>query len=327
MKNGSFKSVIVLLLITLFSGKIPAQDFTKVDAVVKRYPNKFSSLDKFAEKVNTDFTRDDEKARAIFTWIALNVEYDIGKYGVNERPVGFSYRTEAEKLAKLKEMDEKLATTTLKNKKAVCHGYSALFKIIANKVGLEAEIIPGTSKSHPSHVGAGPGARDHAWNAVKIGGEWKLLDVTWAAGTATGNPLRFEFRFNDAFFFTHPDTFFLNHFSDDKKWLLTDKTEKDFANLPLYYGNYLSGGYELISPKYGTFKGVRNGVLSFKIKNISPQDTVAYVFSKERIFKMVKPVFNGDVAEFEVEFNNNSIGLLTLYINRKSVLAYRINRG
>src|SRR5690606_707957 len=131
MKKTSFKSIIILLLFTLFSGKMTAQDFTKVDDVVKGYPNKFSSLDKFAEKVNADFTRDDEKAHAIFTWIALNVEYDIGKYGVNERPVGFSYRTEAEKLAKLKEMDEKLAITTLKSKKAVCHGYSALFKVVA----------------------------------------------------------------------------------------------------------------------------------------------------------------------------------------------------
>lgn len=320
-----FKTILISLFILGFS--LHAQDFSHVDSKVRLYPDKFSSLDNFAEKINSDFTRDDEKARAIFTWIALNVEYDIGKYGVNERPVAFSYRTEAEKLEKQKQFKEDLAKRTLKTKKGVCQGYCALFIAIAERTGLEAVIIPGTSKSHIAHIGDGPGAKDHAWNAVKINGEWKLLDPTWGAGTVTGKPLRFEYNFNDSYFFTSPDVFFLNHFPDDKKWLLTNKTENDFAGLPLYFGNYHKGKYELLSPQQGMVTDGRANALKFKIRNIKPQDTVVYAFSRSKQFKLVKPVFKENIAEFDIPLEPGSNGYLMLYINQKSVLAYRINRG
>lgn len=325
MKKPFFRFTVLIVLFLGFS--LHAQDFSHVDSKVGAYPDSFSSLDKFADRINADFTKDDEKARAIFTWVAHHVVYDIGKYGVNERPVGFSYRTEAEKLEKLKELNEDLAKRTLKTQKGVCQGYCALFVAIAERTGLEAVIIPGTSKSNIAHIGDGPGAKDHAWNTVKINGEWKLLDLTWGAGTATGSPLRFEYNFNDSYFFTNPDIFFLNHFPDEKKWLLTNKTENDFAGLPLYFGNYHKGKYELLSPQQGMITDRRANTLLFKIRNIKPQDTVVYAFSKSKQFKLVKPVFNGNIAEFKVPLEAGSNGYLMLYINEKSVLAYRINRG
>ncbi len=321
MKKISKLFYTLLLLVSAVT--IHAQDFAKVDATVKGYPN-FSDTDKFAAKVNADFKRDDEKARAIFTWIATHIKYDLAAYGVNERPVAYSFKTQEEKEAKQKKFKEDMATKTLKSKKGVCQGYATLFLIVAEKAGLQAEIITGTSKSHPAHIGAAPGASDHAWNAVKIGGEWKLLDATWGAGTVTGEKPAFGFRFNDKYFFTDPNVFFLNHFPDDKKWLLTTKTEKEFAELPLYYGNYLMGGYEFITPDGGTFTNTPSGYIPFKIKNLQPGDKVHYAFSKERVFKEVKTVDDGTVADFQVPLDRNSTGVLTIFINQKSVAAYRI---
>ena len=323
MKNVLF--AIVTFLVAGISAY--SQNYEKVDAIVKEYPNSFSGIDKFAERVNKDFTREDEKARAIFTWIATNIKYDLAAYGVNEKPVAYSFKTQEEKAAKQKQFKDELAAKTLKSKKGVCQGYSTLYLQVAEKAGLEAVIITGTAKSHPAHIGKQPGASDHAWNAVKIGGEWKLIDATWGAGTATGNPPKFTFRFNDKYFFSDPNVFFLNHFPDDKKWLLTDKTEKDFADLPLYYGNYLMGGYEFLNPTLGTFTNTKSNVVPFKIKNLKPTDKVAYVFSKNNTFKVIEPVVKGDVGEFEVILDNNSNGTLTIYINEKSVASYRINRA
>ena len=326
MKNlpKLFNTLLLLLLAFGFSAK--AQDFAKVDAVVKAYPKSFATPDKLAEQISKDFSRDDEKARAIFTWIASHVKYDLAAYGVNERPVAYSYRTQAEKEAKQKKFKEDLAQKTLKSKKGVCQGYATLFMIVAEKVGLEAEFIPGTSKSHPMHIGKGPGASDHAWNAVKIGGEWKLVDVTWGAGTVTGAKPEFVFKFNDKYFFADPDDFFLNHFPDDKKWLLTKKTENDFANLPLYYGNYLMGGYEFIAPNGGTFEA-KPGIITFKVKNIGPGDKVHYAFTKDKMFKEAKPILKDNVAEFGIPLDTRSAGTLTIYINQKSVASYRIERA
>lgn len=327
MRNIPSKIITVFLLFAGFSLTAFAQDYSKVDAKVKTYPNSFSSVDKFAETVNKDFNRDDEKARAIFTWIAHNIKYDLKAYGVNQRPVAYSYKTEAEKLAKQKKFKEDLALKTLKSKKGVCQGYSTLYAETAEKAGLEAVIITGSSKSHPAHIGKRPGNSDHAWNAVKIGGEWRLIDVTWGAGTAVGDNPKFVFKFNDKYFFGSPDLFFLNHFPDDKKWLLTNKTEQEFADLPLYYGNYHMEGYQFVSPALGTFTNSKSTVVPFRIKNVKPTDTVVYVFSRTNAFKEVKPVINNGVAEFDVTLTTNSNGLLTIYINGKSIATYRIERG
>lgn len=316
----------ILYTLLLFIGlSAYAQDFTKVDATVKAYP-KFNDIDKLAAQINADFKTDTDKARAIFTYIATTVKYDYAAYGVNQRPVAYSYRTEEEKIAKQKQFKEDLAVKTLKSKKAVCQGYSTLYNLLADKTGLESVIITGTSKSHPVHIGKGPGASDHAWNAVKIDGKWKLLDATWAAGVVTGAKPEFSFKFNDGYFFAEPDVFFLNHFPDDTKWLLTNKTADDFANLPLYYGNYLMGKYNFVTPVIGSFTNKAGAIIQFKITNLQPGDKVHYVFSKDKTFNEVSPKDGSTVAEFNVPLKASSVGTLTIYINHKSVAAYRIER-
>lgn len=325
MKNISKLFNIILLALLGFSAN--AQDYAKVDITIKAYPKTFASPDKLAEQIRKDFSRDDEKARAIFTWIATNIKYDYAAYGVNERPVAYTFKTQEEKIAKEKAMKQEMAQKTLKSKKGVCQGYSTLFLVVADKLGLESVIIPGTSKSHPTQIGKGPGASDHAWNAVKIGNEWKLLDATFGAGTVTGAKPEFVFKFNDKYFFADPDVFFLNHFPDDKKWLLTDKTEKDFANLPLYYGDYLMKNYEFITPAAGTFKAVPSGFIEFKVRNLKPDDLVHYAYSRGKEIKEVKPEYNGTTATFNIPLKNSSVGTLTVYVNQKSVASYRINKA
>ncbi|RZJ68849.1 MAG: transglutaminase, partial [Flavobacterium sp.] len=248
MKNSQSNLIKILLLFLSFGFAANAQDFAKVDNTVIAYPKSFASTDKLAEKINADFKRDDEKARAIFTWLATNVKYDLGAYNSNERPVAYSYSSQEEKIAKQKKFKDDLATKTLKSRKGVCQGYATLFEVLADKIGLESVMIPGSSKSHPTHIGKLPTSSDHAWNAVKIDGNWKLVDATWGAGTVVGAKPEFVFKFNDAYFFSDPEQFYLNHYPDDKQWLMTSRTPEQFANLPLYYGSYLQDGYKFESP-------------------------------------------------------------------------------
>lgn len=51
---------------------------------------------------------------------------------------------------------------------AVCEGYAKLFQYLCYCVGINATQIYGTSMD-----------TDHMWNAVCIGDEWYMLDVTW----------------------------------------------------------------------------------------------------------------------------------------------------
>lgn len=323
MKTILKKLSILFLFITVGTH---AQDFEKVDNTVKTYPRSFITTDKFAERVTSDFSRDDEKARAIFTWIATNISYDLGALGRAASPGGFSYRTEEERLAKINKFKDDLALKTMRSRKGICHGYATLYAIVAEKAGLEAVVIPGASKTFLSHIGKAPGVSDHAWNAVKINGEWKLLDVTWGAGGVEGNTQKFTFDFNDSYFFMKPEDFYLKHYPEDEKWLMTRATKEEFAALPLYYGSHFRQGYKFISPDAGILTN-KQSAIDFKIKGLSPDSKIGYAFSDERKLNKILPVFTGDIAQFKIPLDNKPTGILTIYVDEESVASYKIIKG
>lgn len=304
-------SVVLLALGSVFAH---AQDFAKVDATIKNYPATFASTEKFAAKVKTDFTREDEKARAIFTWIALNIQYDKSPAAKGRNAIKFSYSTPAERTAALAKIENDLANTTLKLKKGVCHGYAMLYAVVAKKAGLESEVVYGNAKSVPADIGKAPKS-NHAWNSVKVKGQWKLLDVTWGSGGISGNSQIFD----DKYFFTSPDLFFLNHFPDDKKWLMTAKTATDFAALPLYYNLT----YEMVTPVGGTIKKPAKGI-PVKIKGLKATDEVVYQFTSAAYSKKATPKFTNGLAEFTVPVDASAKGNLTIFVNKVAVAAYKI---
>ncbi len=323
MRKLLFNLSLLFLFIPL---GVFAQDYEKVDATVRAYPRSFTALDRLADRINNDFTREDEKARAIFTWIATNVSYDLAAIGVRRGSAGFSYSSEEELIAKKKKFTEDMAYKTLRSKKGVCQDYATLYVVIAEKVGLEAQVVPGTSKSYPSHIGRYPNSSDHAWNVVKVNGEWKLLDVTWGAGSVIGSTKKFEFDFNDSYFFSSPKEFFLKHYPEDEKWLLLKATKEEFAALPLYYRNYFREGYEVITPITGILT-TGQGVITFKMKHLKPAEKIAYVFTNNNVFNEIKPVLSNDIAEFQIPLDRSSVGVLTIYVNGESIVSYRIDKG
>ena len=58
----------------------------------------------------------------------------------------------------------------------MCEGYANAFQLLALKSGVTSIVVTGT-------VTNGGG---HAWNQVKINGQWKTVDVTWNDGGDSG---------------------------------------------------------------------------------------------------------------------------------------------
>jgi hypothetical protein len=122
-----------------------------------------------AHQLCSQFPSLTDKARAIFTWLHHNVDYDAHSF-FN----GTVSPTTPEK--------------TMASGLAVCEGYAGLFAALALKAGLEAMVCSGACKGY-GHSPLEPGQAvppyksTHAWNAVKIdNGEWKLVDPCWGAG-------------------------------------------------------------------------------------------------------------------------------------------------
>jgi hypothetical protein len=102
------------------------------------------------------------KVKIIHDWICDNISYDTDScFNRAGRPQDYG--------------------AVLRNRTALCTGYSVLFFQLCSLAGMGALVINGYSKGfgYRGFVGV---STDHAWNAVKINGKWRLVDVTWDAG-------------------------------------------------------------------------------------------------------------------------------------------------
>ncbi|EFM11953.1 transglutaminase domain protein [Paenibacillus curdlanolyticus YK9] len=86
---------------------------------------------------------DHERVKAIHDWVVDLVAYDTS-------------------------LQRYTAYEALSSGKAVCQGYALLMHRMLVKAGFEDRIAEGTVQSG-----------DHAWNVVKLGGNWYHLDATW----------------------------------------------------------------------------------------------------------------------------------------------------
>ncbi|AXI01189.1 DUF5050 domain-containing protein [Sporosarcina sp. PTS2304] len=91
-----------------------------------------------------------EKVKALHNDLVLHTAYDYENFKMNRIPAE-SYT---------------IYGTLIKNT-AVCQGYALTMIHLLNQIGIESIYVRGTP------------AMNHAWNKVKIDGEWYNLDATW----------------------------------------------------------------------------------------------------------------------------------------------------
>lgn len=81
---------------------------------------------------------------------------------------------------------------------ANCEGYAKTFNLLARKLGIESVVVTGTTDK----------GENHAWNQVKIDGEWYNIDVTWA-DTDIADEVR------QMYFLCSDEDFSKTHYADD----------------------------------------------------------------------------------------------------------------
>lgn len=313
----------ILGTLFLFSTKSFSQDYSLVDAIVDNYPQNILSLDDVVISIQKGFSKEDEKARAVFRWVTTKISFDIALAEKMDYTSlrAFSYTTEAEKRVKEKKFKEELLVQTFNSRKTVCHGYAVLVEYLCKKLNIETEIITGTLKVSPSEIGKLPTIANHAWNAVKVNGEWKFVDTTLGAGFISSNSGLFKFDFNDGYFFTKPELFFLNHYPLNEKWLLVAKTKNDFAKSPFYFSNYIKYNYQIEGPKSGIYSK-KEANFKFTVKGIDEYDSVQYALNSGNNNKILLPQNNAN--EFAIDLSNSSNDYLSLFINDRLMVVYKI---
>lgn len=309
---------LLLLLSSFLLTQSYAQDFSKVDSIIRNYPRYYSSTDNLAAQIKKDFKTQPEKARAIFTWIALNIKFDLEE--ANKKVV-FRFATLEEKNAKEKKYKNELIYTALRQHKTSNRGYAWLYETLSTACGLECVTIQGYLKAQPDDINKLPTSINHMWNAVKIDDKWNFVDTTIAAGSPDANG-EFKAYFNDGYFFTTPDEFFLNHYPSNEKWLLIEKGKQDFASLPLFYGDYIKADYKIVNPALGYMYVTENNTVSFKIEGLDPSVMVSYFTDGKTKLELMEQ--NEATQEYTAVVDKNTDKFITLYIEDKLIATYRL---
>ncbi|MBW2735639.1 MAG: hypothetical protein JRH20_24915 [Deltaproteobacteria bacterium] len=167
-----------------------------------------------------------ERARAIHDYVADRIAYDAVALAEKRYP---PYDP----------------PTVLRRRKGVCAGYAKLFEAVALAAGLEAVYIRGQARQRDGGVDG----EGHAWNGIKLGGRWYLLDVTWDSGSTEGRTFTKELR--TTYFLTPPRVFASDHFPDKSAWQLLEPAIKrgDFIRQPMMRPAFYAAGLTLLSPQ------------------------------------------------------------------------------
>jgi len=321
----SFKIVALFIFLTSSIG-VQAQNSTLKKQVLT-YPSRFSSVEALANKINADFHSPEDKAKAAYVWMTHHISYDVK--GINkQKRVAFKYSSEADLKAQKKTFRKALALKTLKRKKAVCEGYSTLYKALCTHLNIECEMITGSSKTFISEIGNTRLPSNHAWNAIKLNGTWHLVDVTWGAGSVDYSQMRFRRSYNPSFFDTEPSDFIINHFPDKSQWQLLDQkmSIKDFGLQYQIFQAYWDSNIKLIAPQSGILKHKKGENIQFRIENLSPKSHIAYKYRNEKFGNRITVNRTDGICRFTVPMTHLRKNELIIYIDTKPALGFKCQR-
>jgi hypothetical protein len=195
LKSVPMKHSLVLLLFVL-SLSIRAQEkYARIDADVKNLPEYGSTYDEIARTLTRGLSSEEEKYRALYVWIANNIQYDIRRYHAD-----IDYSSQFN-----------FVEDVMNTRSGVCQHYAELFHAMCKVLGLVSYVVGGYT-----YQDIGDEKSGHAWNLVRYDSLYAFIDPTWASGYVTDN--RYVHEFRDKYFLVAPRDFIKSHIPIDPLW-------------------------------------------------------------------------------------------------------------
>lgn len=310
------KHIVLVFLATILTTTtmVLAQDYVKADATIEFYPETFEDITQFDSFLSRDFTNDEEKVRAIYSWLIKNVSYDPDAYKL----FNYYFKNYRDRNQKEEKSRKKIIEYTLRTGKAVCEGYAMTFEKLLTLQGIDNYLIQGDTKTHFKDID-----RDfnlnHMWNAIKIDGTWHLFDATWGAGKYTDRFIKEPSYF---YFKIAPSALIKTHYPQDISDAFVEESPsfKRFSQQPIYIDPRLELE-PIATSKVGVIdKQQSANELAFGLLTQIKNASYAY---DGKIFpvKTVEETENG--IHFTIPLQRNAETLL-IYLDDKPVLAYKL---
>lgn len=300
------------MILLLFSVTLQAQDYTRVDAIIKLYPETVNTPQELSKFISRDFQTDDEKVRAIYSWLIHNISYDPKAYKI----FNYQFKNYAERNKKEAKTRKKIIEYTLQSGKAVCEGYAMTFEKLLQLQGIENYLVRGDTKTHFKDIGRKFNL-NHLWNVITIKGKKYLFDATWGAGKYNKKFIKEPSYY---YYKTPPELLIKTHYpAQFEDAFIEEKiTKTDFFNRPVYIDPTLNLK-EYSTATNGIIKTTqKSGKLDFGI-GIQPEK-VAYAYDGKLVeVEAIETYGNGAYFNIPIQLGAKT---LLIYINEKPVLGY-----
>jgi len=278
-----------------------------------------------------------QKVDAIFHWITDNISYKVRrKYPTIVQPTVLP----ADDTGALKSVNERVAISVLRSREGLCEGYARLFVTLCDYAGIESSLVAGycrggSTKPHPRF------GVNHYWNAVKINGDWYLLDATWAAGYVTRGGEEFVREFDPRYYLAPPEQFIADHYPDDIRWTLLPDTRVpvEFRRSPFLQKSFSKYAINWFYPRFGVIEAKLGDTIRLSLttadperdKAISPDmlvDSTLFSASEKWVFLHPDPGTGASLARntktYTLPVNKEGIEWLYLMYNEDMVLRYKV---
>ena len=309
-----FKRQLLLLIVfattTLFS-----QDYERIDATILLYPKTCESPEEISKFISRDFQTEEEKVRAIYSWIIQNIAYEPDEY----KKFDYRFSNYRERNKKEEVTRNKIINRTLQKGIAVCEGYAFLFERLCELQGITNYLVRGDTKTTIEGIGKEFNT-NHMWNVAIIDGKSHLFDPTWGAGKYNQKFIKEPSYF---YYKTPPEQFIKTHYPDifEDAFISETMSKQEFSNMPLIINRDLLIS-DIVSPNKGIiYSEMYFDEIQFLIKS-SNISKITYSYGNE-----ILPVTKLNQKEYSIEFSVPlQIGSSTLliYFDDQPALGYRI---
>ncbi|MCT8977827.1 hypothetical protein N4T77_14595 [Clostridium sp. CX1] len=203
-------------------------------------------VDEIVNKVIKPEMKDYEKEAALHDYIVNNAQYDERLFTKNMPKESYT------------------AYGLLANKTGVCQGYAELMDRLLKAVGIESKIIIGEAKDETGWI-------SHAWNIVKIGGEYYHLDPTWNDPVTENNSNEPRY----SYFNITDEQIVKNHRWNKNNYPKCTSTTYSFNNLNLVEKDRRGNAIKVVKNYNEFYSSIKetvrqnNSELTFRISNYS----------------------------------------------------------
>ncbi len=211
MKQLILRSQLFVLSFLLFFTflaplSITAQNFARIDSLAVNAPiwttRTAADLSAYCD---ANAVGELEKVRFYFVWIARHIRYDEKAYGVYRQNADYN-------------VEKQSVPVVFSERVAVCRGYALLLERLCRQSNMAARYVAGYGKAALNDERLEP----HAWNAIRIEGNWELFDPTWASNSLQHDSADLSSNF-EKWFMTPPVNFAHQHWSYDPIFQFTNE--------------------------------------------------------------------------------------------------------